>query len=107
MTAPEFEQLLESTHNRLLTLTRTKGREYAGSDDQLANFRRIGDRLGMPPEAVLFVYLSKHLDAISTYIRGLAEGLPQSLSEPIGGRIEDAILYLVLLQALGQEYDSL
>ena len=105
MTAQEFEQLLASTHDRLLTLTRTKGLEYAGSDDQLANFRRLGGRLGMPPEAVLFVYLSKHMDSITTYIRGLTEGLPPSLSEPIDGRIDDAILYLVLLRALG--HDSL
>ena len=103
MTTQEFEAVLSDTHDRLLTLTRTKGIEYAGSSDQLANFRRLGERLGMPAEAILFVYLSKHMDSITTYIRGLTEGLPPSLSEPIDGRIDDAILYLILLRALGHD----
>ena len=100
MTKQEFEAYLAETTNRLFALTRPKGAEYAGSSDQLANFYRLSDALGMPPEAVLLVYLTKHLDSIHTYVRGLTTGHSFPASEPITGRIDDALLYLVLLRAL-------
>lgn len=92
----QFEALLRATFDTLLTLTRTKGAEYAHDADQLANFRRLSDRLGLPAEAVLMVYLTKHLDSVESYIREPRSGL----SEPIESRIDDAILYLCLLKAL-------
>ena len=97
MNTTEFLDLLDETADHLHNLTHSKGREYAGSDDQLANFKRLGQALGLPPEAVLLVYLTKHLDSIQTYVRELPEPAP---SEPITGRIDDAILYLILLKAL-------
>lgn len=100
MTSQEFEAYLIEATDRLLTLTRTKGAEYAGSNDQLANFYRLSSILAMPPEAILLVYLTKHLDSIHTYIRGLTTGCSSQISEPITGRIDDALLYLVLLRAL-------
>ena len=97
MKRADFLDLLDETFERLVTLTQTKGHEYANSHDQLANFLRLGQALGMPPEAVLLVYLTKHLDSIHNYVRELPEPAP---SEAITGRIDDAILYLVLLKAL-------
>lgn len=96
MTSAEFEGLLNATFNHLIELTQTKGAEYAHSADQLANFKRLSERLGMTPEAVLMVYLTKHLDSIESYIREPS----MCLSEPINGRIDDAILYLCLLKGL-------
>lgn len=95
-----FHELLNETLQRLIDLTDAKGREYAGSADQLANFKRLGDRLMLEPEQVLLVYLTKHLDAIDTYVRDYSIGAEVHLSEPIEGRIDDAILYLCLLKAL-------
>ena len=96
MNSTEFEdRYLKSTLERLIDLTRTKGREYANSDDQLANFKRLGEQLGLSPEKVIMVYLTKHLDSINSYVRNPE----QDLSEPIDGRIDDAILYLILLKA--------
>lgn len=96
MTSSEFEYLLAATYSKLCGLTAAKGREYANSDDQLANFKRLSQALGISPEAVCFTYLAKHLDSIQSYLR-----CPEKpLSEPIEGRIDDAILYLVLLKAL-------
>ena len=96
MTADEFKYLLAATYSKLCGLTATKGREYANSDDQLANFKRLSQALGINPEAVCFVYLAKHLDSIQSHLR-----CPEKpLSEPIEGRIDDAILYLVLLKGL-------
>ncbi|MEK9632039.1 MAG: hypothetical protein VW076_09230, partial [Synechococcus sp.] len=92
----EFKTLyLAATLERLMDLTDTKGREYANSDDQLANFKRLSEQLGLSPEKVIMVYLTKHLDSISSFVRNPE----QDLSEPIDGRIDDAILYLSLLKA--------
>ena len=96
----EFEsRYLRDTLERLIELTRSKGREYANSDDQLANFKRLALRLGLTPAQVCTVYLTKHLDSIDSWVRNP----DQDLSEPIEGRIDDAILYLILLKAIAHD----
>jgi hypothetical protein len=97
MLKQRFMALLREQLAALIHLTETKGEEYArDEDDQLANFKRQSDELGIgSQERVLMVFLNKHLDAIKNYIK---EG--QVLSEPIEGRIDDAILYLILLKAM-------
>jgi hypothetical protein len=96
----EFKLLLNQTTDRLFQLTETKGHEYAHDADQLANFRRLGTTLRLDPRVVLYVYLLKHLDAISHYIGAVQHKREIVCSEPIDGRIDDAILYLILLKAL-------
>jgi hypothetical protein len=96
----DFKLLINRTFESIKALTSSKGEEYAnnaadGNADQHANFKRQAEQLGMKPEQVLSVYMSKHLDAISSYIRTGRE-----FSEPIDGRIDDAILYLILLKGL-------
>lgn len=100
MKKSDFQDLLTATHNTLRALTDTKGEEYANSGerrdtDQLANFKRLAAEMGITPEQVLNVYLTKHMDGIKSYIR-----TGKVLSEPIEGRIDDAILYLILLKGL-------
>lgn len=81
-------------------LLATKGRDYTqGASDnadydigRLKNFYRNAERLGLRPMQVLAVYLNKHLDAIETFFKS-----GQLESEPIEGRIQDAINYLLLL----------
>ncbi len=92
--------MLESAHARMMELTRTKGEEYSGSDDQLANFRRLSARTSLTMKQVWLVYFTKHMDAIETFIRDEAAGTQRALSEPIVGRIDDALLYLQLLRAM-------
>lgn len=100
MNSTEFEdRYLRTTAERLFALTRSKGREYANSDDQLANFKRLATRLGLTPAQVLMVYLTKHLDSIDSWVKNPH----QDLAEPIDGRIDDAILYLILLKAIANE----
>lgn len=72
-----------------------KGREYAGPEDRLGNFKRGAAATGTTPETVCVIYLTKHLDSILTYIREGKEG-----SEPIQGRIADLLNYTILLGAL-------
>jgi hypothetical protein len=91
----DFRQCVEEC-DKLLTV---KGHDYtqgaAGDEGRLKNFYTSGEKLGLPPMQVLGVYMNKHLDAIFTFIsKGRVE------SEPIEGRIEDAVNYLLLLYKL-------
>ncbi len=92
----DFQVLIRTTMQTMLDLTATKGEEYANSNaDQHANFKRLAEEMGINPEQVLNVYLSKHLDGIKSFIR-----TNKVYSEPVEGRIDDAILYLILLKGL-------
>ena len=97
MNRQEFiDGYLPEVYSRLCELSSTKGREYAGTDDVLLNFKRLAERLYLEPRQVLSVYLTKHLDAIDSWVRC---GIIYS-EESITGRIDDAILYLVLLRVM-------
>jgi len=97
----EFRCLIDSVYLSLIDLTTTKGEEYSRDADQLANFKRQAEELCMTPEKVLMVYLNKHLDAIKSFVK-----TGKIHSEPIQGRIQDAILYLILLQAIVEEQQN-
>lgn len=97
-----FKYLMQTTFDSLKKLSSTKGVEYAGSEDRLANFKRLEKRLNLSQEKILLVYLTKHLDSIDTYVKNIG-ARNVSLSEPIEGRIDDAILYLILLKGIIQE----
>lgn len=106
MRKDEFLALLEDTFTQIEALTATKGEEYAASDDQLANFKRSAEQAGITPEQVWLVFFNKHKDAITSYVKNL-NIINRHPSEPIEGRIDDAILYLCLLKALIQERKGL
>lgn len=91
----EFRRLLDETHQTLVQLTSSKGEEYSRDIDQLANFKRQAEELNATPEKILMVYLNKHLDAIKSFVK-----TGKLYSEPIEGRIDDAILYLILLKGI-------
>lgn len=100
MRKDRFQSLIDFQFETIRKLTATKGEEYAnnestGAADQHVNFRRQAGELNLTPEKILGVYLNKHLDAIKSYIR-----TERFLSEPIESRIDDAILYLILLRGL-------
>jgi len=101
MTRDEFDTFVEEVMTKVLEISNTKGREYAGDRDVLANFKRIAGEMMLPPEVVCWVYLRKHLDAIAYYCR-----TGKVLSENIEGRILDAIVYLCLLWARVKEQEK-
>lgn len=71
-------------------------KEYArSSEDAFANFKRVGEALGIDPKDVLCVYLAKHLDGIQSHLDGHT-----SQREPVQGRINDAIVYFCLLKGM-------
>jgi len=77
-------------------------KEYAHeTDNAFANFERIAAylaQMGLTREAVLIVYLEKHLDGIRAWIDG-----HRSQREAVFGRICDAIVYLCLLIGMFRE----
>lgn len=104
MQQADFESLVERIRKETTELLVVKGREYAGDADRLANFKRGAALTGVDPLTVLFIYMSKHYDALATYVRDnqAGETMPV-LSEPITGRIADLINYCVLAWALIEE----
>lgn len=106
MNQKEFEQLVHNSIGRIHSLLEVKGGEYAGSDDRLANFKRGAELTGCSPLQVLHIYLSKHYDAFSTYVRDQATGNQRPRSESISGRLDDIINYCLLAQALVKEIEE-
>lgn len=105
MGAVDFMNLIEDTFNTMLKLSDTKGAEYASdrqNQNRHENFDRAAVRMNLTPEQVLQVLLDKHITAIYTWISRVANPPKTEVvtSEPITGRIDDAILYLILLKGL-------
>ena len=95
MNNERFLELWNKTLEQDSDCMTTKGADYAGSEDRLANFKRNAERWGMTPIQVWSIYFGKHMDAIESYVKkGKLE------SEPIEARIMDARNYLFLLKCL-------
>lgn len=100
MNQTEFEALCKEIQRDTVDILVLKGREYAGSEDRLANFRRNAALTGVEPLTILHVYMAKHWDSFSTFVRDNQKGEVGELSEPIRGRLYDLINYAVLAIAL-------
>ena len=84
----------------ILMRTRDAGqKEYAQSEDNVfANFERIAKSVDTDRKKVLMVYLLKHIDGISSYVKG-----HKSQRENIRGRLTDAIVYICLLWGMVED----
>jgi len=86
----DFYALVKNMQEEEQDILFRKGQDYqCGSNDVLANFRRIAERLSLSPLEVWAVYFLKHIDAILTFVR---QGTVAS--EDIKGRFNDARNYL-------------
>lgn len=101
MNRVDFVAMMDRHYAEITEINRTKGHDYAGDDDALANFKEQAAELGLTPEQVWGVFAGKHVKAVHTFIR---EG--DVKSEPIEGRIHDVILYHFLLLGLIEEKKS-
>ena len=99
-TGEEYNRIVNDTYNKIRILSETKSREYSGDEDRLANFRRNGADIGIPMETVWRVYAGKHWDAISQFVKDLNTGKHRTLSEPMEGRVDDLIVYLLLFKCM-------
>lgn len=102
--SPErYQKILDETYAELRKLAELKGGEYAGDVDRLANFRRNAGNLGLEQEQVWAVYAGKHWDALMQYIKDLGTKTVRNRLEPIGGRVDDLLVYLTLFKCMLDE----
>lgn len=94
---------LESAHAKIqrdLAVLREAGqKEYAHEEDNaFANFERAGQALGVPREVVLKIFALKHVDGVKAWAGG-----HKSQREDVTGRLNDIMVYMVLLDAMACE----
>lgn len=106
MRPADWNILLSATMEEIGKLSVLKGGEYAGDGDRLANFRRNAVALGLPMETIWAVYAAKHWDAVQQYIQDLNTGKQRQRLEPIEGRIDDLLVYLILFKAICKEREA-
>lgn len=91
-----FKELFDSC----LNLQYGKAKDYATDSDALSNFKgEDAKALGLTPFQKWGVYFGKQAMSILGAI-GKSPDAPSTTSEPIEERIQDAIIYLVLLKCL-------
>lgn len=98
-----WNQLLDEAFESISKLGQLKGGEYSGDSDRLLNFRRNARDLELPMEVIWRVYATKHWDAVGQYIRDLQSGKQRERLEPIAGRVDDLLVYLLLFKAMLEE----
>ncbi len=75
-----------------------KGKDYNPSGVAFDKLKEEAEILGMSPEKMLMVYMSKHYAAIQTYVqKGQVE------TEPIRERLKDMANYCALMAVLIEE----
>lgn len=100
MTTQRFNKIIIDLHSERTLIVENKRPEYTeGNADVLHNFKVVAAELGITPIQVWYVYFRKHVASISQF----AAKPTMSLSEPITGRICDAMNYLELLAALVED----
>lgn len=78
-------------------------REYAHKEDNaFANFERVADHLSIDRKKVLLTYMLKHVDGVVAYVNG-----HKSQREDVRGRINDIIVYGIILRAMIEYEESL
>ena len=100
MTTEEFKNLFQNEIMPAIGDMRDAGqKEYAQDIDEIfANFHRIAEAMETDRKKVLMIYLLKHVDGISAFVKG-----HESQREDITGRITDCIVYLMLLWGMVKE----
>ena len=98
-----FDQIVGETIEQIRILSKVKGGEYAGDDDRLANFRRNAKNAAVEMETCWAIYAGKHWDSITQYVQDLQTGKTRERSEPMAGRADDLIVYLLLFKQMLRE----
>ena len=96
MTYKQMKRVVRSQLKEVLKTRDAGQKEYAHDiDNVFANFERCSSLLDIPRDKALMVFLLKHIDGISAYVKG-----HKSQREDVTGRITDAIVYLCLLRGM-------
>ncbi len=102
MKSNEFKKLRDEFIRDTFSLSDNKRIEYTEGnqdDNVLWNFENIAHLVNIEPLQVLSVYYQKHSSSINNYFKDGKE-----YSEPIEGRIQDMINYLILMVAMLRKY---
>jgi len=81
----------------------TKNSEYGDSGDILANFRRLAQQQELPMSTVWMMLAGKHIDSIQQYVKDVRNNKGRNRTEPIAARIDDLVVYSLLLLAIVTE----
>lgn len=108
MNYKDFEELTRQSFETRMEIMNTKGKEYSGTEDKFANFKRLATMQELPAESIWLTYFTKHMDSLTSFIRRRNKGegvmsIEATLSEPIEGRIDDMQNYLDILRGMIQE----
>lgn len=102
LTRAEMSDIMARVFAECNELREAGQKEYAHNEQNaFANFERLSALLGISREKVLMVYFLKHMDGISAYVNG-----HKSQRESVKGRINDAIVYLVLLRGMVESSEN-
>jgi hypothetical protein len=101
-----WAEMIEEKFDAIRKLATLKGGEYSGDEDRLNNFRRNGLDLGLPMETIWRIYAAKHWDAIGQYVKDLHSNKERTRLEPIAGRVDDLLVYLLLFAAMIEEREG-
>jgi hypothetical protein len=96
-------QIIASALDRIQNLFATKNEEYAAGADILGNFRRLAEQQNVPMSTVWMFLAGKHIDAIQQFVKDKREGGKRALTQPISERIDDLLVYSLLLQVIISE----
>jgi len=94
-----FYEIVEQQIKECKDILGIKGHDYPMDDsDRLSNFKHTARRAGVSTLQTWLTFFLKHEECLEKFVRG-----QYGDSEPIEGRIADAINYLLLLRALIEE----
>lgn len=105
MNQKQKDEIFEKLDKVCMDMSMRKGADYASDKDVLDNFKRNAERLGLTPFQIWAVYFNKHIDSVNNAIAKTPAN-PHCITEPIGGRIVDAITYLKLLYCLVEDANT-
>jgi hypothetical protein len=81
----------------------SKNSEYGDNGDILANFRRLAQQQDLPMSTVWMMLAGKHIDSIQQYVKDVRGNKGRNRTEPMSARIDDLIVYSILLLAIVNE----
>lgn len=100
MTHERKTEIFKELFDSCIELQLGKAKDYASDIDALSNFKsQDAEALGLTPFQKWGVYFGKQAMSIMNAI-GKTPDMPSTTSEPIEERIQDSIIYLVLLKCL-------
>lgn len=104
MTKTEFDLITAEIAKKRGAIVDLKRPDYTeDSKDVLANFKRQAEEIDISALKVWYVFFRKHVAAIASFCKDP----DRKASEPIMGRVCDAMNYLELLMGLVQERNEI